>query len=38
MHLRARPPGRAGRWLIAELRRQLPILCPQMRADKPPSL
>jgi DNA-binding transcriptional LysR family regulator len=38
MHLRARPPGRAGRWLIAELRRQLPIVCPQMRADKPPSL
>jgi DNA-binding transcriptional LysR family regulator len=32
-HLRSRPPGRAGRWLIAELRRQLPIACPQMRAN-----
>jgi DNA-binding transcriptional LysR family regulator len=32
-HLRSRPPGRAGRWFIAELRRQLPIACPQMRAD-----
>jgi DNA-binding transcriptional LysR family regulator len=32
-HLRARPPGRAGNWLIAELRRQLPIACPEMRAD-----
>jgi len=28
---RGRPPGRAGRWLIAELRRQLPIICPQLR-------
>jgi DNA-binding transcriptional LysR family regulator len=33
MHERSRPPGRAGRWLIAELRRQLPIVCPQMRAS-----
>src|SRR5215469_15225122 len=32
MHEPSRPPGRAGRWLIAELRRQLPIVCPQMRA------
>ena len=31
MHERGRPPGRAGRWLIAELRRQLPIICPQLR-------
>lgn len=30
MHERSRPPGRAGRWLIAELRRQLRIICPQM--------
>jgi hypothetical protein len=29
MHERSRPPGRAGRWLIAELRRQLPIVCRQ---------
>jgi DNA-binding transcriptional LysR family regulator len=28
MHERSRPPGRAGRWLIAELRRQLAIACP----------
>jgi DNA-binding transcriptional LysR family regulator len=28
MHERSRPPGRAGRWLIAELRRQLAIVCP----------
>jgi DNA-binding transcriptional LysR family regulator len=34
MHERSRPPGRAGRWLIAELRRQLPIVCPQMRASR----
>ncbi|HWI28544.1 MAG TPA: LysR family transcriptional regulator [Stellaceae bacterium] len=33
MHERSRPPGRAGRWLIAELRRQLPIVCPQMRTS-----
>jgi DNA-binding transcriptional LysR family regulator len=33
MHERSRPPGRAGRWLIAELRRQLPIVCPQMGAS-----
>jgi DNA-binding transcriptional LysR family regulator len=26
---RGRPPGRAGRWLIADLRRQLAIVCPQ---------
>lgn len=31
MHERSRPPGRAGRWLIAELRRQLPIACPQLQ-------
>jgi DNA-binding transcriptional LysR family regulator len=31
MHERSRPPGRAGRWLIAELRRQLPLQCPQLR-------
>jgi len=31
MHERGRPPGRAGLWLIAELRRQLPIICPQLR-------
>jgi DNA-binding transcriptional LysR family regulator len=30
MHERSRPPGRAGRWLIAELRRQLRVACPQM--------
>ena len=30
MHERSRPPGRAGRWLIAELRRQLRISYPQM--------
>ena len=30
MHERTRPPGRAGRWLISELRRQLPIVCPQL--------
>jgi DNA-binding transcriptional LysR family regulator len=29
MHERGRPPGRAGRWLVAELRRQLPRGCPQ---------
>ena len=34
MHERSRPPGRAGRWLIAELRRQLPIVCPQLRASR----
>jgi DNA-binding transcriptional LysR family regulator len=28
MHQRGRPPGRAGAWLIAELRRQLAIVCP----------
>ena len=28
MHERESPPGRAGRWLIAELRRQMPIICP----------
>ena len=33
MHERSRPPGRAGRWLIAELRRQLQIGCPQSRAS-----
>jgi DNA-binding transcriptional LysR family regulator len=31
MHERSRPPGRAGRWLIAELRRQLRTACPHMR-------
>lgn len=31
VHERGRPPGRAGRWLIAELRRQLPRVCPQVR-------
>jgi DNA-binding transcriptional LysR family regulator len=31
MHERSRPPGRAGRWFIAELRRQLPLQCPQLR-------
>jgi DNA-binding transcriptional LysR family regulator len=30
MYERSRPPGRAGRWLIAELRRQLRVACPQM--------
>jgi DNA-binding transcriptional LysR family regulator len=30
MHERSRPPGRAGRWLIAELRRQLRGACPEM--------
>ncbi len=30
MHERSHPPGRAGRWLIAELRRQLRVACPQM--------
>jgi DNA-binding transcriptional LysR family regulator len=30
MHERSRPPGRAGRWLIAELRRQVVIACPQL--------
>jgi DNA-binding transcriptional LysR family regulator len=29
MHERSRPPGRAGRWLIAELRRQLVIASPK---------
>jgi DNA-binding transcriptional LysR family regulator len=29
VHERARPPGRAGRWLIADLRRQLSLVCPQ---------
>ena len=29
VHERGRPPGRAGRWLIADLRRQLSIVCPQ---------
>jgi DNA-binding transcriptional LysR family regulator len=33
MHERSRPPGRAGRWLIAELRRQLQFGCPQSRAS-----
>ncbi|MEJ0017368.1 MAG: LysR family transcriptional regulator [Acetobacteraceae bacterium] len=28
MHDRSTPPGRAGRWLITELRRQFPIICP----------
>jgi DNA-binding transcriptional LysR family regulator len=28
MHERSRPPGRAGRWLIAELRRQVASTCP----------
>lgn len=28
MHERGSPPGRAGRWLIAELRRQMSIICP----------
>jgi DNA-binding transcriptional LysR family regulator len=36
MHERGRPPGRAGRWLIAELRRQLPIICPQLRTPASP--
>ncbi|HLJ20661.1 MAG TPA: LysR family transcriptional regulator [Stellaceae bacterium] len=36
MHERARPPGRAGRWLIAELRRQLPLLCPELLPPVPP--
>jgi hypothetical protein len=30
IHERSRPPGRAGRWLIAELRRQLAIGCPEV--------
>ena len=30
MHERNRPPGRAGRWLIVELKRQLPLICPLM--------
>jgi len=30
MHERSRPPGRAGRWLIAELRRQIAIACPHL--------
>jgi DNA-binding transcriptional LysR family regulator len=30
MHERSRPPGRAGRWLISELRRQLRGACPEM--------
>jgi DNA-binding transcriptional LysR family regulator len=34
MHERSRPPGRAGRWLIAELRRQLPIACPQLAPSR----
>jgi DNA-binding transcriptional LysR family regulator len=34
MHERSRPPGRAGRWLITELRRQLRVACPQMRQTK----
>lgn len=34
MHERSRPPGRAGRWLIAELRRQLPIACPQLALSR----
>src|SRR5579864_2706538 len=34
MHERSRPPGRAGRWLIAELRRQLPIVCPQLAPSR----
>jgi DNA-binding transcriptional LysR family regulator len=34
MHERSRPPGRAGRWLIAELRRQLPIACPQFAPSR----
>jgi DNA-binding transcriptional LysR family regulator len=34
MHERRRPPGRAGRWLIAELRRQLPIACPQLAPSR----
>jgi DNA-binding transcriptional LysR family regulator len=29
VHERGRPPGRAGRWLIGELRRQLPRSCPE---------
>ncbi len=33
MHERSRPPGRAGRWLIAELRRQLPIACPRLQSS-----
>jgi DNA-binding transcriptional LysR family regulator len=37
MHERGRPPGRAGRWLIAELRRQLPLVCPQLRQSPAPS-
>lgn len=36
MHERSRPPGRAGRWLIAELRRQLRIACPQMPLARSP--
>jgi len=28
MHERGSPPGRAGQWLIAELRRQMSIICP----------
>jgi DNA-binding transcriptional LysR family regulator len=35
MYERSRPPGRAGRWLIAELRQHLPIACPVPRL--PPS-
>jgi DNA-binding transcriptional LysR family regulator len=31
VHERGRPPGRAGRWLVAELRRQLPAACPEMK-------
>jgi DNA-binding transcriptional LysR family regulator len=38
MHERNRPPGRAGRWLIAELRRQLPIVSPRMRAAAAPPI
>ncbi len=36
MYERSRPPARAGRWLIAELRRQLPIICPQLHPSPSP--
>jgi DNA-binding transcriptional LysR family regulator len=35
MHERGRPPGRAGRWLVAELRRQLAIASPEPNLSDP---
>ena len=43
VHERGRPPGRAGRWLLDDLRQRLPrgddsILLPQLDTAEPPSL